>query len=248
MAVDESLTTFLFELANFLALAAMLAWLFFKPVRAALESQRATAKGQAEQAAQKLAEAERMRGEIDLQRKALGVELEAMRTKQHEIAKQEAAQLVAEAKAQIERERAVLMREAVQMDTVQSAKIAQAVASVTHAALKRLFQQIEGPDLERSLISAACRELKAFSNTSLAPVTVETPESLDDELRQAIESSLGSSRKTATFRVAPELGSGIRIATAHGLIDASVAGLADFAEQSLKVEMESLMREEPPNE
>ena len=39
--MSPTLTTFLFEAANFLVLAAVLGWLFFKPVRQALADHRA---------------------------------------------------------------------------------------------------------------------------------------------------------------------------------------------------------------
>jgi hypothetical protein len=44
--------------------------------------------------------------------------------------------------------------------------------------------------------------------------------------------------------VLPELVSGVRIATQQGLIDASVAGLATFAEQSLAEALAAMIREE----
>ena len=46
------------------------------------------------------------------------------------------------------------------------------------------------------------------------------------------------------LRVVPQLIGGLRISTAHGLIDASITGLANFTEQSLSAEMESMIREE----
>ncbi len=246
--MSDSLTTFLFELANFLSLAAVLGWLFFKPVRTALANQRAKARAQEQQAAQTLSDAERLRADIDAQRHALAAELDEMRAKAREVARQEAAQLVAEARTQIERERASLKREAMQIDKVQTAKVAGLVASATHAALRRFLRQIEGPDLERSLISAACRELDAFSNNSIAPATVESAAPLDQAARQAIEASLGARASRRCFVSCQISAAALRIATAHGLIDASVAGLADFAKKSLAGEMQNLMREEGADE
>ena len=122
------------------------------------------------------------------------------------------------------------------------------MATATHSTMKRFLEQLEGPELEQTLIKAACRELQTFSNNSLAPVTVESATPLDDESRQLINASLGNAAKTADFRVVPELKGGLRISTAHGLIDASITGLANFAEQSLSAEMESMIREESESE
>ena len=70
--MNDSLWTFVFEIANFVALAAVLAWLFFKPVRKALEDQQAKARQHEEEAAQKLADAERLREDIESQRADVG--------------------------------------------------------------------------------------------------------------------------------------------------------------------------------
>jgi F-type H+-transporting ATPase subunit b len=246
--VNDSLWTFAFEIANFVALAAVLAWLFFKPVRKAIEDQQAKARRLEEDAAQKLADAKRVGEEIDSQRQALASELEAMRSKVREAAKQEAEQILAEARAHAERERATLKRDALHIERAQTAKIASAVATATHDTMQRFLQQLEGPELEQTLIKAVCRELQTFSNNSLAPVTIESATSLDNEARELVNSSLGTAAKTAVFRVVPELKGGLRISTAHGLIDASATGLANFAEQSLSAEMESIIRQESESE
>jgi hypothetical protein len=217
-------------------------------VRKALEDQRAKAKQQGEEAARMLAEAERVRQEIESQRQSMSAELEQIQTKSREVAQQEAERLVAEARAQMDRERATMKREALHIEQAQTAKIAHAVATVTHTALKRFLHQMEGPELEQIWCKAACHELKTFSNRSLAPVTVESAIQIDEELLDLINTSLGNAAKTANFRVVPELQGGLRISTAHGLIDASITGLANFAEQSLSAEMESMIREESESE
>lgn len=246
--MSDSLWTFGFEIANFVGLAAVLAWLFFKPVRKALEDQRAKAKRKAEDATENLAAAERLRKDIESQHETLATELEAMRIKAREVAEHEAERIVAEGRSQMERERAKLKREKLHVAQAQTAKIARAVATATHTTLNRFFQQMEGPQLEQILIKAACRELQTFSNNSLAPVTVESATQIDDESLELIKSALGTAAKTADFRVVPELNGGLRISTAHGLIDASITGLASFAEQSLSAEMESMIREESEGE
>lgn len=246
--MNESLWTFVFEIANFVALAAALAWLFFKPVRAAIADEQARARRLEEDAARKLAHAEQVRKEIEAQRHALSRELEKSRTEAHENAKHEAQQTLAEARQRIERDRAALKREALNIKRAQMARIAAAVARATYGTMGRFLRQLEGPELEQTLIESACRELRGLSNGSLAPVTVESAAPLNDDARRRIDSSLGDAAATADFRVVPELQGGVRIATAHGLIDASLAGLANFAEQLLSAELESIMREESESE
>ena len=65
ISVSPTLTTFLFEAANFLVLAAVLGWLFFKPVRQALVDHREKFESDNRKATQKLAEAEKTRQEIE---------------------------------------------------------------------------------------------------------------------------------------------------------------------------------------
>jgi F0F1-type ATP synthase membrane subunit b/b' len=242
--VSPSLTTFLFEAANFIALAALLAWLFFKPVRQAIEDQRAKIKAQEEEAAQKLTDAERMRQEINTQHKGLATELEQLRTKARAAAKQESEALLATTRAQLERERSALRRDALNIENAQTAKLAQALAAAAYSTVKRFFEQMAGPELEQLLIKAACRELSTFSSNALESVTVESAAPLDAEAQGLIASVLGTAKKTAAFRVSPELVAGVRISTLQGLIDASVAGLAAFAEQALTEEITALIREE----
>lgn len=242
--MSPSLTTFLFEAANFVTLAVLLGWLFFKPVRKALEDQRAKDLAQAVLTAQKLAEAERMRAEWEKKRQRLEAELEQMRSEARDMAQKEVEKILAEGRAQIEQERAAVRREVISLEKTQTIKIARAVAGVTHQVMLRFLQQIEGPELEWILLKAACRELQTLSHESLAPVTIESATPLDINQKQLIESALGPATTTAKFRVVPELVAGARISTGHGLVDASVAGLANFAEQYLAKAMETLIREE----
>lgn len=242
--VSPSLTTFLFETANFVTFAALLAWLFFKPVRKAIETQRMTIQTQAEEAARKLSDAKRVRQEIEAQHQKLATELERLRAETHKTAKQESDALLATTRAQLERERAALRRDMLNLEKAQTAKLARALASAAYATLKRFFEQMEGPELEQLLLKAACRELHLLSNHALGPVTIESAAPLDIEAKQMIGGAMGTPKKTVDFRVVPELVAGLRIATRHGLIDASVAGLAHFAEQSLVDDITAMIQEE----
>lgn len=214
-------------------------------MRQAIEDRRAKVKTQAEETARKLSDAERVRQEIEAQRQKLNTELELMRDESRETAKQEADTLLAAARAQLEREQAALRRDLLNIEKAQTAKLAHALASAAHSTLKRFLEQMEGPELEQLLLKAACRELNSLSHDALAPVMVETAAPLGSEAKQMIESAIGAPKNTAAFHVVPELVAGVRISTRHGLIDASVAGLAHFAEQSLREEITAMIQEEP---
>jgi F0F1-type ATP synthase membrane subunit b/b' len=242
--VNESLWTFVFEIANFVAFAALLGWLFFKPVRQALEDQRSRARRQEEEAEQKLEDAERLRKEVEAQQQAVADQLEEMRSEARRGAEQEADQIVAEAREQADRERAALKREALNISRAQTANIARAVATAANQTVRQFLEEMAGLELEQALVRAACRELRALSNDSLAPVTVESARPLDEQSQQTIRDALGTAADSAQYRVDPDLLGGLRISTARGLIDASIAGLADFAEHALSAEMESMIREE----
>jgi F0F1-type ATP synthase membrane subunit b/b' len=243
-AVSPSLTTFIFETANFVALAALLAWLFFKPVRSAIETQRLNIRTQEEEAARKLSEAEQIRQEIDSQRRQLNTELERMRAESRTTAKQESDALLAATRAQLERERTVLQRDMLNLEKSQITRLAGVLASAAHATIKRFFEQLEGPELEQLLLKSACRELTLLAAHALGPVTIECATSLDTEAQQTIALAMGAHQTTMDVRVVPELVAGVRIATQQGLIDASVTGLARFAEQVLIDDMTAMIQEE----
>lgn len=241
--MNDSLWTFVFEIANFVTLAAVLAWLFFKPIRKALVDQQAKLRQFEDDAAKKLADAKNLQQQAESQRQALASELETMRVKMRETAKQEAEQILADAHAHAERERAALRRDALHIEQAQIAKIGKVVATATYNSTKHFLQQMNGPELQQTLIKSACRELKTISKDSLAPVTIESAGPLDEEARRLIGESLGVAAQSADFRVVTGLEGGLRVSTAHGLIDASIAGLAKFAEQSLSNELNLIIRE-----
>jgi F0F1-type ATP synthase membrane subunit b/b' len=243
-AVSPSLTTFLFETANFVALAALLAWVFFKPVRHAIETQRLSIRTQEEEAARKLSDAEKIRQEIDAQHRRLITELEHMRAEAHNTAKQESDALLAATRAQLERERTTLQRDMLNLEKSQMTRLAGVLASAAHVIIKRFFEQLEGPELEQLLLKSACRELALLAAHALGPVTIESATSLGTEAQKTIALAMGAHQTTVDFRVVPKLVAGVRIATQQGLIDASVTGLARFAEQVLIDDMTAMIQEE----
>lgn len=246
--MSPTLTTFLFEIANFLALAGFLAWFFFKPVRGVIERQRQALAVREQEAAGKLAEAEKQLAAMEGQRRALVDELERMRAAARDTARQEAAAIMDGARAQADRERSRLRREALQIEKAQTGKLGRAVAGATHTIMARFLGQVEGPELERALLDAACRELAASAVTSLGSVTIESASPLAAEARAQLETALGGARKNAEFRVVPGLIVGVRVSTDHGLIDVSGAGLAAVAEQAVNDEISAIVREESHDE
>jgi len=108
-----------------------------------------------------------------------------------------------------------------------------AVATAAGTVVERLLRQLDGPDVERGLIRAACRELQALDGNDLGAVRVESAHPLDQATQDELTTALGKASRPLEFRVSPSLGAGIRISTSRGLVDASAAGLAAFARGAL---------------
>lgn len=235
--MSPTLTTFLFEAANFLVLAAMLGWLFFQPVRQALADRRAKFEADAVQAAQKLAEADKTQQAIDATRTNLQAELNALRTHELEAARQQATHILADARTAAERERETSRRQAARMSDTQRDSLAEVAATVVAKTVGRLLEQIGGPDLQAALVESACQQLGALPQDALVPVKIESSQPLSPQQRTALENALGPAADSADFRTVDGLEAGVRISTGKGLIDASVSGLAQFARHSLVKEM-----------
>lgn len=235
--MSPTLTTFLFEAANFLVLAAMLGWLFFQPVRQALAERRAKFEADSVQAEQKLAEAEKMQQAIDATRANLQAELNALRTRELEAARRQADQILADARTAAEREREMSRRQAARMSDTQRETLAEVAAAAAAKTVGRLLEQIGGPDLQAALIESACQQLGSLPQDAIAPVKIESAQPLSSQQRTALENALGPAADGADFRTVDGLEVGVRISTGKGLIDASVSGLAQFARHSLVKEM-----------
>lgn len=235
--MSPTLTTFLFESANFLVLAFVLGWLFFKPVRQALVDRRAAFEAESEEAANKLTVANRRQQEIEAAHANLQSELDELRSQELEAAKQQAEQILSAARTAAEREREMSRRQAARMSDTQRDRLAEVVASATAETVGRFIDQIGGPELQSALIASACEQLGTLPLDGIAPVTIESGQPLATEQKVRINNALGPAASGADFRTTNGLGAGIRIATRKGLIDASVSGLTQFARQSLVAEM-----------
>lgn len=243
--MSPTLTTFLFEAANFVLLAGVLAWLLFKPVRNAIEARRTAQAEQAEQTQAKLDEAESIRSDIAQQRNVLDDELESLRDEARSEAEREAEKTLVEAHRKAQHEYDAAKQRLSHLKSSEIERLSRVVATTTGELVSRLLAQLDTPDLESALTQAACRQLRALEDNSLEPVTVESAKPLTAEAQAALETVLGGSFASADFRVVPELGIGLRISTNRGLVDASSKGLAAFAERTLASQLEMGEGKEP---
>jgi F0F1-type ATP synthase membrane subunit b/b' len=231
--VSPTLTTLLFEAANFLVLAAVLSWLFFRPVSESLENRRVKQRQQADDAADKLAEAERVRSEIEHKYATLDQELEHRRTKSRAAAEQQAALILQQARESARRESDAAKIQLGHLQRSQRERLARIIAETAAVSIERLLIQIDQPQLRHFLTAAAAREIRSLEGNSLAPVRIESAHPLDQVDRDALSDALGAAGESAEFHVIEELGMGLRVSTNRGLIDVSSAGLANFAERQL---------------
>jgi F-type H+-transporting ATPase subunit b len=232
-AVSDSLSTFLIEAANFLILAAVLSWVFFRPIRNALARRQAAMRQQTDEIAARLADAERKKTDFDRRLASLEQELDQRRSEAETAAEQETAQIIAAARETARRETQTARKRLAGLEQGQLERLSRVVAESAGAAVDRLLRSLEQPALAQALVDAACRQIREFDGNSLAPVRVESAEPLDKPARDSLLAALGPAGESAQFLVVEDLGAGLRVATARGLIDVSAAGLAGFAERTL---------------
>lgn len=230
--MTPTLATFLFELINFLLLVSLLGWLLFKPVRAALQARKDAEKQRRDELAARVADAERQEAEIQQRIRAFETEMAAMRQQHLAAATQETAEIRRQAHEAAERERDAARQGLAQLERAQLERLSAAVAVVTRQSVTRLLATLDAPDLDMSLVRAACSRLAVLNDTR-GTVLVESAHPLDETARSALAAALDGNTQTTEFRVAPDLGVGLRIVTSRGLIDASGRGLAREAEQAL---------------
>lgn len=243
--MSPTLTTFLFEAANFLILAAVLAWLFFRPVRDALDRRQAALQRQDAESAEKLAEAERLQSEARQRLDQLEQDLEERSRRARRAARDEADRILHDARERAKQELAAARHRLAQLQQAEQSRLADVIARTTAATVARLLQQLAHPQLQDALVDAACREVRDLPRDALAPVRIESAQPLSDNARARLEQALGTAADSAEFRIVDDLGSGVRIATNHGLIDASTTGLATYARQTLEHILATVGPEQP---
>ena len=236
--MSPTVTTFLFESANFLVLAAVLGWLFFKPVRQALSDHRAKLDALAHAADEKMAAAELTRADVESQRETFRDELTKLRNESLEAARQQAESIIAQAREQAVRLKLSAEQHVTHLADSQTATLSRAVSVAAGTLVSQLLKRLNGMDLNAGLLRAACDEVRQLALDS-APVTVESSQALSNDDRTLLNAALGSAAASATYRVVPDLGGGVRITTQRGLVDATITGLAEFGQRALAAELQN---------
>jgi F-type H+-transporting ATPase subunit b len=230
--MSPALTTFLFEAANFLILAGLLGWLLFQPVRTVIAGRRQQLAEELEQARRQQSEAESLRAAMMRERQALNAELEQERARARAEAEREAAALLAAAREQSRQQQGAARQATLSLQRAEEQRLGRAAAAAAREVVLQLLAQIGAADLNQSLVQAARRELSRLDNGALEPVTVESAQPLGAEERAALAAVFGPD-VTPNYRVVPDLVAGVRVITRRGMVDASAAGLATYAEQAL---------------
>ena len=232
--MSDTWVTLAFESANFLLLTALLAWLFFRPVRTALERRRSQLESEQRAAADALQEAERERKQAFAQRSEQEAVLDASRERLRREAESEKHALLETGRAQMKRERERLEQELGAARRAQTRALARDAAFAAHAIVLRLLAELKGPELEETLLSSACRDLEQLrARGNLAPIVIESAVPLACATQGRIAAAAGIGPDDATARADPELIAGLRVLTARGLVDATVTGISAQTERLL---------------
>jgi F0F1-type ATP synthase membrane subunit b/b' len=227
------LTTFLFELVNFLILAGALGWFLFTPIRTALEARKAAEEKRMQETEARLAAAERAKAEIANERRKLEEERDRMLKDAENAAAKRAERLLNDARDKADRERGEADRELAAISEAQLEKLASASAGAAAIVMEKLLALVDAPDLQRQFVNAACRELRSIADRLSGSVIVESAKDVDADAAASLNAALGN-KVSAEYRVHPELGAGIRIETNIGVIDFTASGLAVYAKRELQ--------------
>lgn len=231
--MSSMVATFFFELINVLLLTGFLGWLLFRPVRAAVQARQEAERQRHDALAAQEAEMAQQRGDLEHRLRAFETDLAEARRQRLAVATQEAAGIRQAAHEAAARDHDTARRALAQLERSHLDRLSAAVAAVTRESVARLLASVDGPDLDAGLARAAARQLVAFDERALGAVLVESAHPLDDAARAAVSVGLGRHADSVEFRAVPDLGVGLRIVTAQGLIDASARGIAQEAEQLL---------------
>lgn len=232
--MSPTISTFLFELTNFLLLAALLGWWLFKPVRSVLQARQQSERRQADELTARAADMERQRADLAARQRHFDEEIAEFRKKRLGMVDQEINAIVTRAREAAERERDATRRALTHLEPAQVKRLSAAVAMATRESVARLLATLHAPDLDASLAQAAYQQLQGVQDDALGPVLIESARPLADAARAGLEAVLNGHAATTEYRVVSDLGAGLRITTAHGLIDASALGVARQAEGFLK--------------
>jgi len=229
--VSPTLANFLFESANFLLLAGVLSWVLFKPVRKALDSERAQRTQREQESERVRAEAEALLADNQKARAAAEQESEARRKEVLEQARIEAAALIEQAREAHAREREALQRELDALRASEASKLAEKVGELATQSVGKLLASIGGPSLDTALVRAACTRLAELPPDARKAAQVASARALEPEAKALLEGVLGASVHES---IIGELGAGVRVTTPAGQVDASAASLARYAGEAVR--------------
>lgn len=228
--MSPTVANFLFEVVNFLLFAAAVGWVFFRPVRAALDAERDRHAAAEEDIRRRQAAATALSEETRAAHEAADRDIAEQRTTMLGAARTEAARVVEAARQAQAEERRAVAAELEADRRRQASELADVVGRIAADSVRRLLATLEGPALDLALVRAACREVAAHLPATAGAVTVESARPLDAESRQALAAALGAA---FTERVVPELGAGVRLTSAAGQVDASAQALARQAARAV---------------
>lgn len=214
---------FIFQTINFALLALLLSWLFFNPMRRAVEERRARLDAEVRDAERRLAQAKAAEEEADRKTAELAGRLEAMEAAARETAAQQAKAVIAEANASIQRERDAFTAEQASLARVEAEKAEAGLVDAAATMVRQLLGGIGGPDLDNSLIEAALAKCPAGI---WGDVVVESARIVNEGIRRKIEAVAGGSVR---YWVDAGLVAGARISGGFGVVDATAVGLALYA-------------------
>jgi F0F1-type ATP synthase membrane subunit b/b' len=218
---------FLFEAVNFLLLVGALGWLFFKPVRAALDAERDRRAKEEGAAAEQRAQAEALAKEARRALEEGSRETERRRAEIVAAAEQQAARIREDTRQALEGERRTFARELEASRQAQAGALAETIGRIAGASVRDLLETLHGPSLDVALVRGACEQLRALPQAARRMATVECARPLDPESRRLLEDALSAGFSERT------VGAGVRITTAAGQVDASALAIARLAARDL---------------
>lgn len=228
--MSPAVSNFLFEAANFLLLALGLGWVLFKPVRRALDAERAQRQKEIDEGNAQRAEAETLVEQARVARRDVERDLDERREQVIAAAKKEAAALLDEARAARQAEKAALEQELEARRSAEVVEVAETVGRVAADAVRELLAALPGPDLDRALLREACNRLQSLPAEARRSAVVESARALDGESKGALQAVLGASFEE---RVVASLGAGVRVTTSSGQVDTTALAIARRAARAL---------------
>lgn len=229
--MSVSVANFLFEAVNFLALAALLGWVAFKPMREALTAEQQKHEAKLHEAEQAQADAKRMREAAQQERAQLEEELRERRAELLKEAEQEAEQAKHENQKREQQDAEAFQARLDNARKGQIDALTEDAARIAAQSVRGLLTAIDGPELELALVSATCEELRKAQLLETGAVTVEFARPLSPESREKLTTVLPQGFNE---REQPSLGAGLRVLSGAGKVEASALLFAQQAADEVR--------------